>query len=57
MALQFLRFDIRGSEDPILYSGVFPPLDFYCLLQELGIEHANVLGCSLGGEMATDFTL
>ena len=53
-----LRFDMRGfgRSDPAA-GPVSRRQDFYCLLRELGIERANVLGCSLGGEMAIDFTL
>lgn len=53
-----LRFDMRGfgRSDPV--TGPISRLqDFYCLLQELGIKRANLLGCSLGGEIALDFTL
>ena len=31
--------------------------DLYCLLQKLGIERANLLGCSMGAELILDFTL
>jgi len=53
-----LRFDMRGfgRSDPAT-GPVSRRQDFYCLLQELGIERANVLGCSMGAEMAIDFTL
>ncbi|MGB9940022.1 alpha/beta fold hydrolase [Methanosarcina sp.] len=53
-----LRFDMRGfgRSDPAT-GPISRRQDFYCLLQELGIERANVLGCSMGAEMAIDFTL
>lgn len=53
-----LRFDMRGfgKSDPV--SGpVSRRQDLYRLLRKLGIEHANLLGCSMGGEMAIDFAL
>ena len=53
-----LRFDMRGfgKSDPAT-GPVSRRQDLYCLLQKLGIERANLLGCSMGGEMAIDFTL
>ncbi len=53
-----LRFDMRGfgKSDPAT-GPVSRRKDLYCLLQKLGIEHANLLGCSMSGEMAIDFTL
>jgi len=53
-----LRFDMRGfgKSDPAT-GPVSRRQDLYRLLQELGIERAHVLGCSMGGEMAIDFTL
>lgn len=53
-----LRFDMRGfgKSDPAT-GPVSRRQDLYRLLQELGIKHAHLLGCSLGGETAIDFTL
>jgi pimeloyl-ACP methyl ester carboxylesterase len=53
-----LRFDMHGfgRSDPANGS-VSRCQDLYCLLRELGIERANMLGCSLGGEITIDFTL
>jgi pimeloyl-ACP methyl ester carboxylesterase len=53
-----LRFDMRGfgKSDPAR-SPVSRRQDLYNLLHELGIEKAHVLGCSMGGEIAIDFTL
>lgn len=53
-----LRFDMRGfgKSDPAT-GPVSRRHDLYVLLQELDIAHAHVLGCSMGGETAIDFTL
>jgi 2-hydroxy-6-oxonona-2,4-dienedioate hydrolase len=53
-----LRFDMRGfgKSDPAT-GPVSRRQDLYCLLQKLGIEHANLLGCSMGAELILDFTL
>jgi pimeloyl-ACP methyl ester carboxylesterase len=53
-----LRFDMRGfgKSDPAT-GPVSRRHDMYCLLRKLGIKRANLLGCSMGGEMAIDFTL
>lgn len=53
-----LRFDMRGfgKSDPV--SGpVSRRQELYDLLLRLGIKHANLLGCSMGGQMVIDFTL
>lgn len=53
-----LRFDMRGFGKSGPATGpVSRRKDLYRLLQELGIEHAHILGCSMGGEAAIDFTL
>jgi len=53
-----LRFDMRGFGKSDHVSGpVSRRQDLYCLLRKLGIERANLLGCSMGGEMAIDFVL
>lgn len=53
-----LRFDMRGfgKSDPAT-GPVSRRHDLYRLLQELGIRRAHLLGCSMGGETAIDFTL
>lgn len=53
-----LRFDMRGfgKSDPAK-GPVSRRHDLYCLLQELGIRRAHLLGCSMGGETVIDFTL
>lgn len=53
-----LRFDMRGFGKSEPATGpVSRRQDLYLLLQELGIERAHILGCSMGGETAIDFTL
>jgi 2-hydroxy-6-oxonona-2,4-dienedioate hydrolase len=53
-----LRFDMRGFGKSDLAAGpVSRRYDLYRLLQELGIKHVHLLGCSMGGETAIDFTL
>jgi len=53
-----LRFDMRGfgKSDPAT-GPVSRRQDLYRLLQELRIESVHLLGCSMGGETAIDFTL
>lgn len=53
-----LRFDMRGfgKSDPAT-EPVSRRQDLYRLLQKLGVEHVHVLGCSMSGEIAIDFTL
>ena len=53
-----LRFDMRGfgKSDPAT-GPVSRRQDLYSLLKKLGIEHAHLLGCSMGGEIAIDFAL
>lgn len=53
-----LRFDMRGfgKSDPAK-GPASRRHDLYRLLQELGIKHVHLLGCSMGGETAIDFTL
>ncbi len=53
-----IRYDLRGygQSDPV--SGpVSRRADLYALLQALGIERAALLGCSMSGSTAVDFTL
>jgi pimeloyl-ACP methyl ester carboxylesterase len=56
-----IRYDIRGYGDSgILKSGMKPysmESDLYSLLQFLGIKKTAVLGLSMGGALAIDFTL
>src|SRR2546425_4272632 len=56
-----IRYDIRGFGDSgMLKSGMEPysmERDLYSLLQFLGVEKNYVLGLSMGGELAIDFTL
>jgi len=56
-----IRYDIRGFGDSgLLKSGMEPysmERDLHSLLQFLGIEKTYVLGLSLGGTLAIDFTL
>src|SRR5438552_13915178 len=56
-----IRYDIRGFGDSgMLKSGMEPysmERDLYALLQFLGIEKTYVLGLSMGGALAIDFTL
>ncbi|HEX9131395.1 MAG TPA: alpha/beta hydrolase [Ktedonobacteraceae bacterium] len=56
-----IRYDIRGFGDSgMLKSGMEPysmERDLYSLLQFLGIEKTYVLGLSMGGSLAIDFTL
>jgi 3-oxoadipate enol-lactonase len=56
-----IRYDFRGfGESGMLTSGMEPyslERDLYSLLQFLGIEKTAVLGLSMGGGLAIDFTL
>jgi 3-oxoadipate enol-lactonase len=56
-----IRYDIRGFGDSgMLKKGMEPysmERDLYSLLQFLGIEKTYVLGLSMGGSLAIDFTL
>src|SRR6266566_6798786 len=58
---QVIRYDIRGFGDSgMLKSGMEPysmERDLYSLLQFLGIEKTYILGLSMGGALAIDFTL
>lgn len=53
-----IRFDMLGfgKSDPAT-GPVSRRQDLYNLLQKLGIDRANLLGCSMGAEMIIDFTL
>jgi len=56
-----IRFDIRSFGDSAPITAETPPYsleeDLYGLLKFLGIEKTYVLGLSMGGAMAIDFTL
>ncbi len=56
-----IRYDIRGFGQSALVTKETAPYtleqDLYHLLQFLGIEKATVLGLSLGGTLAIDFTV
>ncbi len=56
-----IRYDIRGfGESGMLTKGMKPysmEKDLYSLLQFLGIQKAYMLGLSMGGGLAIDFTL
>jgi len=56
-----IRYDMRGFGDSgMLKNGMEPysmERDLYSLLQFLGIEKAYMLGLSMGGSLAIDFTL
>lgn len=56
-----VRYDMRGFGDSgMLKNGMEPysmERDLYSLLQFLGIEKAYMLGLSMGGSLAIDFTL
>ena len=56
-----VRFDIRSLGDSAPITAETPPYsleeDLYSLLKFLGIEKTHVLGLSMGGAMAIDFTL
>jgi 3-oxoadipate enol-lactonase len=56
-----IRYDIRGFGDSgMLKNGMEPysmERDLYALLQFLGIEKTYVVGLSMGGALAIDFTL
>lgn len=53
-----LRFDMRGfgKSDPAT-GPISRRHDLYSLLRKLDIKRAHLLGCSMGGETAIDFTL
>jgi len=56
-----IRFDVRSFGDSAPITPETPPYsleeDLYSLLKFLGIEKTYVLGLSMGGAMAIDFTL
>ena len=58
---KMIRFDMRGFGDSGLYKADMPPFrlddDLYELLRFLGIEKPYVMGLSMGGAVAIDFTL
>jgi pimeloyl-ACP methyl ester carboxylesterase len=53
-----IRYDVRGygksTKPEREYSNVE---DLYAMLTYLGVERAAVIGCSMGGQIAIDFTL
>lgn len=53
-----LRYDMRGfGKSDSALGPISRRQELYDLLQKLGIKHANLLGCSMGGQMVIDFTL
>lgn len=53
-----IRYDLRGFGKSAEPSGPFSPIeDLHALLGFLKVEHATVVGGSLGGMVATDFAL
>lgn len=56
-----IRYDMRGFGDSGMIKNGMEPYsmerDLYSLLQFLGIEKAYMLGLSMGGSLAIDFTL
>jgi pimeloyl-ACP methyl ester carboxylesterase len=53
-----IRYDLRGFGKSAEPSGPFSPIeDLHALLVFLKVEHATVVGGSLGGMIATDFAL
>jgi pimeloyl-ACP methyl ester carboxylesterase len=53
-----LRYDMRGFGRSPMTAGAFSNRqDLFDLLQFLGIEPVHLLGCSMGGMTALDFTL
>ncbi|HLJ32369.1 MAG TPA: alpha/beta hydrolase [Ktedonobacteraceae bacterium] len=58
---KMIRFDMRGFGDSGLYKADMAPFrlddDLYELLRFLGIEKTYVMGLSMGGAVAIDFTL
>ncbi len=58
---QVIRYDMRGFGDSALVKTSDMPYlaekDLHDLLQFLGIEKTYIMGLSLGGTLATDFTL
>lgn len=58
---KMIRFDMRGFGDSGLYKADMLPFrlddDLYELLRFLGIENTYLMGLSMGGAVAIDFTL
>lgn len=55
---QVIRYDLRGYGRTPAVAGPFAHHhDLYALLQHLGIQQANLLGCSMGGSACLDFAL
>jgi 3-oxoadipate enol-lactonase len=53
-----IRYDLRGFGKSAATLGSFSPIeDLHALLAFLKVEHATVVGVSLGGMIATDFAL
>ena len=55
---QVVRFDMRGYGKSALTDGpISRRRDLEVLLDQLGIEHAVLLGCSMGGTIVLDYAL
>lgn len=53
-----IRYDMRGfGQSDALQESVSQRRELQRLLQQLGIQRASLVGCSLGGEVALDFAL
>jgi 3-oxoadipate enol-lactonase len=55
-----VRYDIRGfgkSALPAIGKEYSHTEDMKALLNQLGIDHAHLIGCSMGGRIALDFTI
>ncbi len=54
-----VRWDVRGFGRSVMPAGQpFAPWeDLYAVLRHLGVERTYLVGCSMGGAIAIDFTL